>query len=107
MENPHSDCKATGRFEFPQHWEPCNPAEDLATADAYRAAQNAAEIADVDELVALIPAVHDWIVVNQDRRAVQLLSCDGEKIVASFVLPELVFRRSEVLLLSQEPELRW
>jgi hypothetical protein len=97
-EYPHDSCESNFG-EFPKHYTPCNPAQDNPVlADAYRAAQDAAESGDSQELVALIPRLGPWISVNEKRGALQLLSCDRSAVVASLSLSPAIITESVRLL---------
>ncbi len=94
LEYPHDSCEPDVG-EFPIHYQPCNPAQDdFVLGVAYRAAQHAAEIGDTQELVALIPRLGPWISVNEERHALQLLSCDRSAVVASLSLSPAIITKS-------------
>ena len=82
----HGDCRRCV-FPYPCH-SGCNDAEEDNEADqlAYAEARAAAERGDVQSLLSLLADRNQYVVVNHDRGAVQLLSCDRLWVVSNLRL---------------------
>ena len=82
----HLDCR-TCVFGLPCH-RGCNiqQTEDEETQLAYEEARQAAAIGDIESLVALASRLDRYIVTNNKRGTIQLLSCDRSIVVSNLEL---------------------
>ena len=78
----HSDCRAcTGSCH-----SLCSPDEEEAVQQAYVDVMRGIEEGDVDMIIGTLTLLGDYVVWNEDRSSIQVLSCGRDYVAASFLL---------------------
>ncbi len=80
----HVACWAPGNCVA--HWMGCNPTDD--EQQEVDAIVEAALRGKLETLRKLLPEAPERVYVNTSRNVLQLLSCDGDIVVAQYPLPE-------------------
>lgn len=98
---PHNDCRlcpGSGGDQIELCHFPCNQTDDdEETRVAYTAVLRAAQEGQVLEVIRLGASVDERVMFNEDRRAVQVMSCDGAVVASLPVRGLLALARASQL----------
>ena len=91
VDNPHPECMYCDDIDDPSCHDACTPGSaDFLVAVVYSKMLDAARRGDAKAMAKLAPMASEYVVVNEQRGAIQLLSCTGGEVIASLTLRDRV-----------------
>lgn len=84
--SPHTSCNVCPGGECDLCHEYCVGTFDALASAAYRSVLDASQRGDVSTILSLTPLIRHLVQYNVQRQSIQVLSCNGDLIIASFRL---------------------